>query len=277
MIGLKKYLYMICVFATCFAYADESDIAKAVDRANSAFAHAGGGPERHRALITAYWVNEGDTVLDLGAHVGTFSLFYSQLVGATGTVVAYEASPPIYDYMIARFGSVWPNIIPRNRAVSDTTNQTILMKIYPNDIGPQSSTVEQQHWNEGRMPGNTAIVEVLTEKVDDFIKNHNTFSSVRFIKIDTEGHEHAVIRGAMEVLLEHRPLVIFEYGYQKAVWEPDTVRQMEELGYVCYDCNTDQLVRPGYGDNAVPYLLTDLLAIPVEFEEEIKSVLPYLH
>lgn len=272
-----KYLYAFYLFSAFFVFANESQISKAINTANSAFAYVKGGPERHRALITAYWVNKGDTVLDLGAHVGTFSLFYSRLVGAKGTVVAYEASPPIYNHMVNRFGAVWPNIIPRNRVVSDTTDQTILMKIYPNDIAPQSSTVEQLLWNKERMPGNTLIVEVLTEKVDSFIKNHDTLSPVRFIKIDTEGHEHAVIRGATKVLLEHRPLVIFEYGYKKGSWEPNTVRQMEDLGYICYDCNTDQLVHPGYGDDAVPYLLTDLLAIPVEFEEEVKAVLPYLH
>lgn len=277
MIILRKYLNAVCVFSACCLFANESQIAKAVDTANSAFAQAGGGPERHPALIAAYWVNEGSTVLDLGAHIGSFSLFYSRLIGETGIVVAYEASPPIYNHMIARFGSVWPNIIPRCRAVSDTTDQTILMKIYPSDIWHQSSTVEQIHWNEERMPGDTEIIEVLTEKVDDFIKNHDTLPPVRFIKIDTEGHEHAVIRGAEKVLLEHRPLVIFEYGYCEGYWEPDTVRQMEELGYVCYDCNTDQRVHPGYGSNGVPLPQTDLLGIPVEFEEEIRAVLPYLH
>lgn len=145
------------------------------------------------------------------------------------------------------------------------------MKIYPNDLGPQSSTVEPIHWNENRMPGDTAIVEVLTEKVDDFVKD-NKLPPVRFIKIDTEGHEHAVIRGAQALLLTQRPLVIFEYGYQKGYWEPDTIRQMEELGYVCYDCATDVRVRPGF-----EVLVTDLLGIPVEFEQEITQMLPHLH
>jgi FkbM family methyltransferase len=168
------------------------------------------------------------------------------------------------------------NIIPKNRAISDSTNSVLYMKIYPNRTDSESCTVEQLLWNEERMPANTKIVEVLTEKVDDILKNE-MLPPVRFIKIDTEGHEHAVIRGARELLLMHRPLVIFEYGYQKGFWEPDTIRQMEEVGYICYDCNTDKRVHPGYGNEAVPYLLTDVLAIPIEFEDEVVALLLYLY
>ncbi|NGX63585.1 MAG: hypothetical protein KR126chlam6_00997 [Candidatus Anoxychlamydiales bacterium] len=85
------------------------------------------------------------------------------------------------------------------------------------------------------MPGDTAIVDVQTEKLDYLLEDNN-FSSVRFIKIDVEGHEHAVMRDARQLLLTQRPLVIFEHGFQKGCWEPDTIRQMEELDY---DCDMD--------------------------------------
>lgn len=225
------------------------------------------GPEWHRACITAYWVRKGDCVLDIGAHVGNFSLFYSKLVGEKGLVFAYEA-------MAENLKGV-TNIIPKHRAVSDTTNQMIPMKIYPHSSSPLGCTVEPLLWNEERMPGDTAIVDVPTAKIDDLLEDP-ACPSVRFIKIDTEGHEHAVLRGAKQLLLKHRPLVIFEFGFAKGQFEPDTIRQMEELNYVCYDCNTDQRVHPGYGED-VPSLLTDLLAIPVEHEEEIVTALPYLH
>jgi len=52
---------------------------------------------------------------------------------------------------------------------------------------------------------------------------------------------------------------------------------MEELQYVCYDCATDKPVCPGYRRDAIPYLLTDILAIPVEFEDEVATLLPYLY
>ncbi|MBP9841526.1 MAG: FkbM family methyltransferase [Simkaniaceae bacterium] len=262
------------------AYANQELIEKAnlaKQRTHLAFSQAGGGPELHRALITAYWVNQGDFVLDLGAHKGIFSRFYSNLVGHDGLVFAYEASPPIYEHLLNQLSTLGiTNIIPKNRAISDTTNSVLYMKIYPNDTDPQSCTVEQAHWNEERMPGNTSIVTVLTEKVDDILENQK-LPPVRFIKIDTEGHEHAVIRGARNVLLMQRPLVIFEYGYQKGHWEPDTIRQIEEIGYICYDCNTDRRVHPDYGNEAVPYLLTDILAIPIEFECEVTTILPYLY
>lgn len=261
-------------------HANQSFIEKvnlAKQQVDLALSEIGGGPERHRALIAAYWMEPGDFILDIGAHIGNFSRFYSYLVGPNGLVFAYEASPPIYQYIVSLFSRLSiTNIIPKNRAISDTTNSIIPMQIYPNDISFQSCTVEQMHWNKERMPGDTTIVEVLTEKIDDILED-STLPPVRFIKIDTEGHEHAVIRGARQLLLTQRPLVIFEYGFQKGYWEPDTIQQMEELGYLCYDCATDQPARPGYGSQAVPCLLTDILAVPIEFEDRITEVLPYLY
>lgn len=233
--------------------------------------------EEHRALISAYWIRSGDFVIDVGAHLGHYSAYYSKLVGKNGLVLAYEASPPIYGCMINRLKSLGiENVSTRDKAVSDTSNIPVLMKIYSRDMGAQSSTLEPLHWNKERMPGETEIVEVKTEKLDDLLNNNN-FPVVRFIKIYVEGHEHAVIKGARQLLLTQRPLVIFEYGYQKGYWEPDTIRQMEELDYICYDCNSNLRVRPGYGKLAVPYVLTDLLAIPSEYTKQIVPLLPYLY
>ncbi len=44
-------------------------------------------PENHRALIAAYLINPGDLVFDIGAHIGSFVLYYSKLVGEDGMVV----------------------------------------------------------------------------------------------------------------------------------------------------------------------------------------------
>src|SRR5271166_2365399 len=41
----------------------------------------------------AHFIKEGDTVLDIGACFGTHSLAFSDLVGRTGRVIAFEASP----------------------------------------------------------------------------------------------------------------------------------------------------------------------------------------
>jgi FkbM family methyltransferase len=223
----------------------------------------------HKAMIATYFTMPEDLVFDLGSHLGDYALLYNQLIGDNGLVIAYEASPPIFAALQNRVKQ-FKNIMVKNKAVSSTSNEKICMKIYPNDIGPQCCSVEPFLWKTERMPGNTAIVEVCTEKLDDVVETN--MYPLHFIKIDVEGHEHAVFEGAIQLLLQKRPLIIFEYGYGKNIFEPNTIQQLEKLNYVCYDCANDQRVHPGY-----EITITDLLAIPVEREKEVVELLPHLH
>ncbi|MGD2169794.1 MAG: FkbM family methyltransferase [Chlamydiota bacterium] len=275
------FVGLVALFSTTFVNANNTLIEKANlarAKAEEAFFLCNErAMENHRALIAAYWIHPGDTVLDLGAHIGSYALYYDKLVKVTGRVLAYEASPLVYGHLLARISSLpVTSISTINKAVSDSSNKLIPMKVYLNDVKPQCASLEPKLWSEERMSGDTAIIDAVTEQLDDLLKD-DQIQPIRFIKIDVEGHEHAVIKGAKQLLLTHRPLVIFEYGFQKGYWEPNTIQQIEELGYVCYDCNTDKRVHPGYGSLSTPYLLTDILAIPKEFEEEIILLLPYLY
>ena len=228
--------------------------------------------DRHKAIIASYFIETGDLVLDLGAFVGDCALYYSQLVGDAGKIIAYEASPTIFSHLttrLERFNT--SNILARQKAISRSSAQRILMKIYPYDIDAQCSSVEPLLWYEDRMPGNTQIVEVETERLDDLVMENDKLP-IHFIKIDVEGHEHAVFEGAQNLLKTQRPLVIFEYGYVEGFWDPGTILQMEEMGYICFDCNTDERVYPGFDVH-----VTDILAIPLERAKEVAELLPFLY
>ena len=90
--------------------------------------------------------------------------------------------------------------------------------------------------------------------------------------MDVEGHEEAVIEGAKELLASLRPFVIFEYAYVPDIYAPNSIQLMEGCGYHCYDFATDQRIFPGSLSQG-----TDLFAIPIEREEEVKDILPQLH
>lgn len=111
--------------------------------------------------------------------------------------------------------------------------------------------------NSERMPGNTAIISVECQKLDD-LQEMSHSRKCSFIKIDVEGHEHAVIDGAIQFIRKHQPIVVYEYGCQPNVFEPRTIEQMNELGYVSYDCKTLKLARAQFPCPEP----TDLVAIP---------------
>lgn len=51
-------------------------------------------------------------------------------------------------------------------------------------------------------------LKVKLEKLDEFCKNLN---KITLIKIDTEGHEYEVLKGAERIIKKHKPLIIFEH------------------------------------------------------------------
>ncbi len=230
--------------------------------------------EEHKHKIANYCIKPGDLVIDVGANVGNYAFEYSSMAGPSGLVIGYEANPYVFEYFASRTSWWNPasnqnNILPRQKAVSNASGLKLTMKVYENDPVLGSGTVEPIHWNEGRMPGKGKLVEVETEKLDDLMPLNR---SLHFIKIDVEGHEYAVIEGAKQLLINNRPVVIFEYGFILGYWEPNTISQMENLGYVCFDLRNDEQVRPGYEVGC-----TDLLAVPVERLEEFSKLLPTLY
>jgi FkbM family methyltransferase len=269
-------ILFLCIFSISFANVD----LKYINQVKKRFTNANQQHktfklkdklEVHKAMVATCFTKPGDLILDVGSHVGEYSLFYKNLVGESGLVIAYEASPYIFEYLKNRLNALKvSNIIIKNKAVSSISNKKILMKVYQ-DVGPACCTVEPSLMYEERMPGNTEMVEVETETLDDLLKVEN-IKTLSFIKIDVEGHEQYVLEGASELLLSKRPIVIFEYGFSAGIIEPQSIKIMEDLGYECYDLENNQRVYPGYDKP-----LTDLLAIPKERVQEVLTVLSYLY
>lgn len=272
---IKKYLAFSLIYAlTGHSSVDLDRVQFAKETYAKAYSQCrmiGSHVAPHHAMVVAYFVKEGEMILDVGAYVGDYSQYYGKLVGEKGKVIAYEANPYVFPHMTGRLTELGViNVTTKSKAASRTTGQKILMKVYPNELGPQLCTVEPDLMNEERMPGATALVEVETEMLDEVLKM-NIPETVRFIKIDVEGHECAVLEGAQNLLRQERPLVIFEYAFIPGKFQPDTIQQVEEQGYICFDLKNDQKLLPN-----VECSCTDILAVPVELAAELEEVLPYL-
>lgn len=151
----------------------------------------GGTYEPEQTRLFQEHVRPGDTVLDIGAHVGYYSLLSSVLAGDAGTVWAFEPNPHNCAFLrrhveINRRG----NVRVTEAAVSDAAGRARF------DFGRGSGT--------GRLSGDGAI-EVATVRLDDFVRERGIAPTA--VKIDVEGAEVQVLEGARATLGEHRPVI----------------------------------------------------------------------
>lgn len=132
----------------------------------------------------------GMVVLDGGAHIGLYSIMASHLLGPNGKVISFEPDP--YNFRALTFNiqkNNKGNIVPIQKALSNTTGETLFFRS-PGTIG--NSLIKRT--NIGKVyeiPVTTTTVDIELEElpVDSVL-----------LKLDVEGAEPLVIRGAMNVL-----------------------------------------------------------------------------
>lgn len=150
------------------------------------------------ALYRRY-ATTGTVAIDIGANLGLHALVLSRCVGDKGRVFAYEPLAPIYRRLTANVG----------------LNHTVNVVTRPYGLGDRTGTLRfDDHIGEfnigkGRVDpeGNTTIeLRVLDEEL------RGVDVPVSLIKIDVEGFELAVLKGAQETLRRHRPVILMEFN-----------------------------------------------------------------
>lgn len=145
-------------------------------------------------------IKPGDVVIDIGANIGCHALLCSKLVGATGKVIAFEPTKRAYEKLAKNkyLNSFAQNIQLEKIVVSDQTikEQTVRINSSWQTFGVQSPLEEE-------------IVDFIT--LDEYV-GKSDFSKVNLIKIDVDGYEYKIIRGALKTLAKHKPYLILELG-----------------------------------------------------------------
>jgi len=169
-------------------------------------------------------VREGDTVVDIGANFGLFSLYASSAVGKTGAVHAVEPQPSLVRQL------------KKSLALNDISNVSVHeVALGDND---QRGILNIPSGNRGAaslIPKNGVcrciMVDVFASGA--FLEDHG-ITDVRLIKIDVEGFEDLVIEGAVGYLNRFRPdAIIFEAKYERSRIKNRGVSILEDIGYRC--------------------------------------------
>lgn len=147
-------------------------------------------------------VSPGDVFVDVGANFGVYSLVASKLVGAAGRVLAFEParqSFAILQQNIALNG--FSNVHAFQLAVTKRAGKAWLYHGW--DPVGNSLGMDPLCGDEGE--------EVQTAALDNVLEE-NGIDRVDVIKIDVEGAEELVLRGATRYLTTYCPTVIFEFN-----------------------------------------------------------------
>ena len=163
------------------------------------------------------FLNPGDTVIDVGANIGLYTKAFSESVGAHGMVHALEPVPETFSYLSYNVNKLGlKNVLLHHIAAAATSGET-RMSVPRMDAG--FTNIYEAHLDE------SGDVAVQACRLDDL------FSELvpALIKIDVEGHEAQVLRGAEGLLRKCHPALAIE------VTSPQPEKFLAELGYRRHD------------------------------------------
>jgi len=173
-------------------------------------------------------VRPGDLVVDVGANTGIYAYQLARLVGPRGAVHAIEPDPA----SVARLEALrraQPNITVHAVAASDRSGTGTLH--VPLFGGKRLGALASVSLPQGRAP-DYETVSIRLAPIDQILP---ASGAVAFIKVDVEGHETSVLRGAQATLRRSLPplLIEIEQRHQQADIRR-TFDDLTALGYKGY-------------------------------------------
>jgi FkbM family methyltransferase len=146
-------------------------------------------------------VKSGDIVLDIGAHIGYYTLIFAKLVGENGKVYAFEPDPTNFNILRKNIeNNNYKNVVLINKAA---VNKTSKLKLYLNDSNQGDHRIYDSF--DGRK-----FVEIEGIVLDEYFTNRDR--KINFIKMDIQGAEFGALQG-MQNLLKNNEHIIFISEY----------------------------------------------------------------
>ena len=168
-------------------------------------------------LMLDQLISEGDWVIDVGANVGHYTKRLSDLVGPSGRVLAFEPVPESFALLAANATLFnYSNVSLLNLAASDRTTMAS-MSI------PTFGTGLKNYY-QASIGDHTSGLKILTLALDSLA----LMQPVRLIKIDAEGHDYIVLKGAEQILERDHPTLIVETNAPEVCQLLTTLRYRSE-------------------------------------------------
>jgi FkbM family methyltransferase len=200
---------------------------------------------RHHRYVNGYWLGHyelpiqralkrdlrpGDTFFDIGANAGFFSLVAARIVGERGKVVAFDPEPSNYQSLREQFAlNDLRNCHPVAEAIGSAEGETVFSMDAPGS-------------SMGRLGAARKGQREIRVRVTTLDAACRQWGIPAMIKVDVEGAEADVLRGAQQLLASGKVVWLIElHGPEPA----DAVgRMLADAGYRLFDLE-DRVVVPG--------------------------------
>jgi len=193
-------------------------------------------------------LKEGDIALDIGAYQGAYTLLMAAQCGQTGKVVAFEPDPYAHAVLVKNL-SLNPLIrrpVVEDCACSDKIGYGTLFS-----LGGNSQSSLARSAVEFSSALRSEEIQITTVTIDSYLSQHR-LSSPRCIKIDAEGAEIRILKGATQilasnsdVLCELHPYAWSEFGNTLSDLKQVAAASRRRIRYLGQDCEIGDQVEYG--------------------------------
>ena len=178
-----------------------------------------GRPEYHEMGLVAHLLRPGDRFVDVGANAGYYTLLASTIVGPSGSVESIEPGLPALERL------------RENIALNRLANVRIHECALADTAGPARFIHDRDTENRLAIPADAGTVTVAASRLDDLLGE----APCALVKIDVEGAELRVLKGAEGTLARAKPpVLLIEVGKRLAMFgttEEDLASWLAARGY----------------------------------------------
>jgi len=197
-----------------------------------------GGKSHDSEIRLIKWMLENispdEIALDIGAHIGFFSLLLHSLMSDDGRVFSFEPSRDIFLFLEKNLNLI-PSCQVMQIALSDQSGQKDFYA-YPM-AHSEFNTMHPELLSQDKKAShiNPELYQVSTITLDAWVQKNGMIPT--FIKMDVEGSEYEVLMGGNEVLRHYLPRLIMEFQIVKEKRAPyvKAVDLGRSIGYIPHE------------------------------------------
>ena len=177
--------------------------------------------------LTREFVRSDDVVWDIGANVGLFSFCAAHVAGPCGQIFAFEPDTWLVQ-LLRRSANTQPVESAPVQVIPAAIAQSCDLRVF--NIASRSRAASFLSGYGSTQTGGIREQHMVVALSLDWLTERLPPPDI--VKIDVEGAEHEVIKGAAQLLTQHKPRILCEVSSERAV---EVTALLKHIGYRIYD------------------------------------------